>query len=156
MRLTRLKYTIRHIENEDYIFIEGKVLNPLDPSKSEKVEFLVDTGASGCAVSEDLAEKLGLEEKGYVDVGLADGSSKRVKQAFIVIELAGKKLYTWTIYDKGFTPILGIDVMRVLGIHIDTPEKKVLIPYKGIKVKRLHLYANFKFLEINRGLCFIA
>ncbi|MEM1551314.1 MAG: retropepsin-like aspartic protease [Candidatus Bathyarchaeia archaeon] len=149
MRLTRLKYTIRHIENEDYIFIEGKVLNPLDPSKSEKVEFLVDTGASGCAISEDLAVKLGLEKKGYVDVSLADGSSKRVKAGFILIDLAGKRLYTWTIYDEGFTPILGIDVMKALGFHIDVSEKKVLIPYKGIRIKKLRLFANLKLFNSN-------
>jgi hypothetical protein len=71
---------------------------------------------------------------------LADGSSKRVKAAYILIEVGGRKLYTWTIYDKGFTPILGLDVMRVLGIHVDVPEKKVLFPCKGLKLKRVSLY----------------
>jgi len=75
-----------------------------------------------------------------VDVGLADGSSKRVKAAYILIEVGGRKLYTWTIYDKGFTPILGLDVMRVLGIHVDVPERKVLIPYKGLKIRKISLY----------------
>jgi predicted aspartyl protease len=116
------------------------VANPLNPKRAEKVEFLVDTGATGCAVGSDLAEKLGLEASGTVDVGLADGSTKRVKAAYILIEVGGRKLYTWTIYDKGFTPILGLDVMRVLGIHVDVPEKKVLIPYKGLKLKRVSLY----------------
>ena len=134
------KFHVKHIENEDYIFIDAKVANPLNPKKAEKVEFLVDTGASGCAVGSDLAEKLGLEASGTVDVGLADGSTKRVKAAYILIEVGGRKLYTWTIYDKGFTPILGLDVMRVLGIHVDVPEKKVLIPYKGLKLKRVSLY----------------
>jgi clan AA aspartic protease len=134
------KFHVKHIENEDYIFIDAKVANPLNPKRAEKVEFLVDTGASGCAVGSDLAEKLGLEASGTVDVGLADGSTKRVKAAYILIEVGGRKLYTWTIYDKGFTPILGLDVMRVLGIHVDVPEKKVLIPYKGLKLKRVSLY----------------
>jgi clan AA aspartic protease len=134
------KFHIKHIENEDYIFVDAKIANPLEPKKAEKIEFLVDTGASGCAISSDLAEKLGLEASGTVDVGLADGSTKRVKAAYILIEVGGRKLYTWTIYDKGFTPILGLDVMRVLGIHVDVPEKKVLLPCKGLKFKRVRLY----------------
>ena len=134
------KWHIKHVENEDYIYVDAKVANPLDPKKAEKVEFLVDTGATGCAISSELAEKLGLEASGTVDVGLADGSTKRAKAAYILIEVAGRKLYTWAVYDKGFTPIMGLDVMRVLGIHVDVPEKKVLVPYKGLKPKRIRLY----------------
>ena len=136
------KFHVRHIENEDYIFVDVKVTNPMDPKKSRKAEFLVDTGASGCAISEELAQQLGLEANGAVDVGLADGSTKRVRASYIVVEIGGRKLYTWTIYDKGFTPILGLDVMRVLGIHVDVPEKKVLVPYKGLKFKHVRLYMN--------------
>jgi predicted aspartyl protease len=131
---------VRHIENEDYIFVNVKVTNPMDPKKTKKAEFLVDTGASGCAISEELAKELGLEANGTVDVGLADGSTKRVNASYIVMEIGNRKLYTWTIYDEGFTPILGLDVMRVLGIHVDVPEKKVLVPYKGLKLKHVHLY----------------
>jgi len=136
------KFHVRHIKNEDYIFVNVKVTNPLDPKKTKKTEFLVDTGASGCAISEKLAKELGLEANGSVDVGLADGSTKRVKASYIVVEIGGRKLYTWTIYDEGFTPILGLDVMRVLGIHVDVPEKKVLVPYKGLKFKHVRLYMN--------------
>ena len=134
------KWHIKHLENEDHIFIDAKIVNPLNPKKSEKIEFLVDTGAAGCAISSDLAERLGLEASGSVDVGLADGSIKRVKAAYILIEIGGKKLYTWTIYDKGFQQILGLDVLRILGAHVDVPERKVLIPCKGFKLKRMRLY----------------
>jgi clan AA aspartic protease len=131
---------IRQIEGQDYIFINAKVANPMDMKKSEKVEFLVDTGAMGCAISAELAEKLRLEPSGSADVGLADGSTRRVKTAYIVIEIGGRKIYTWTIYEKGFSPILGIDIMNALKFHVDVPERKVLIPYKGLNVKHLHIY----------------
>lgn len=136
------KWHIRRVENEEYIFIDAKIANPLEPKKAEKVEFLVDTGASGCAIGKELAEKLCLEQAGVVEAGLADGSVKRVKAAYIVIEIAGRKLYTWTIYDEGFAPILGLDVMRVLGVHIDVPEKKVLIPYRRLKLRKVRLTTN--------------
>jgi clan AA aspartic protease len=134
------KWHIKQIENQDYIFIDAKIANPLDPKKSRKVEFLVDTGATGCAIGEDLADKLGLEASGTVDVGLADGSSKQVKAAYVLIEVGGRKLYTWTVYDKGFTPILGLDVMRILGVHVDVPEKRILVPHRNMKLKRIKLY----------------
>jgi clan AA aspartic protease len=140
MRFHLRKWHVKHVENEDYIFVDAKVANPLNPKKTEKIEFLVDTGAKGCAISSDLAEKLGLEPEGDVEVELADGSTKRVKAAYIMVELSGKKFYTWTIYDKGFTPLLGVSVMRALGFHIDTPERKVLIPYKSLKLKHVRLY----------------
>jgi len=53
------RWHIRQIDDQDYIFIDAKIANPMDPKKSEKVEFLVDTGATGCAISSELAEKLG-------------------------------------------------------------------------------------------------
>ena len=136
------EWHIRQIENVDYIFIDAKIANPFNPKKTEKIEFLVDTGASGCAISSELAEKLGLEPSGMVEAGLADGSVKRVKAAYILIEVAGRKLYTWTIFDEGFTPILGLDVMRVLGVHVDVPQKKVLLPHRHLKIRRIRLTTN--------------
>jgi clan AA aspartic protease len=141
------KWHVKRIQNEEYIFTDCKVANPLDSKKTIKVEFLVDTGASGCAISQDVAEALDLEPCGIIDAGLADGSVKRVKAAYITLEIGGRKLYTWTIYDKGFTPILGLDVMRVLGIHVDVPQKKILMPYKGLKFKRVRLMTNMPSLN---------
>jgi len=135
----KICWYIRHVGDEDYIFITAKVANPMEPAKAEKLEFLVDTGASGCAIPESVAEKLGLEHKGYVDAGLADGSVKRVKATYVLLEVAGKRLYTWTIFGEGFQPLLGVDVMRVLGVHLDVPEKKMLVPFRHFKVKNVFL-----------------
>jgi hypothetical protein len=30
--------------------------------------------------------------------------------------------------------------MRILGIHVDVPEKRVLVPYKSLKLRRIQLY----------------
>jgi len=141
---------IKQIENKEYIFVNCKIANPLKPQKTEKIEFLVDTGASGCAISQELADKLELEPMGSVEAGLADGSFKRVKATYILIEVGGKKLYTWTIYDKGFSPILGIDVMRALGAHIDVPSKNLLLPCKSLKLGKIRLFTNFH-IQPKRG-----
>jgi predicted aspartyl protease len=138
------KMHIRRVEDKGYIYVEAKIANPLNPKKAEKVEFLVDTGSRVCSISAELAEKLGLEPEGTADVELADGSSKRVKVAYVLLDIAGKKFYTWTIFDKGFTPILGMSVMESLGFHLDTPKKKVLMPIKSVRIKRIRLYVGLK------------
>jgi len=145
------KWKIKNIGNEEYISVNGKIANPLNPKKKESVEFLVDTGASGCAIPSELAEKLDLQKMGYVDAGLADGSVKRVKATYILVEVAGKKLYTWTIYDKGFTPIIGLDVMWVLGVHIDVPNKNILVPFKGLNIKKLRITTGLHKVRLPRG-----
>jgi len=142
---------VKNIGNEDYISVNGKVANPFFPKKKEKVEFLVDTGASGCAIPLSLAKKLELEEMGYVDAGLADGTVKRVKATYILIEVAGKKVFTWTIFDRGFTPIIGLDIMRILGIHIDVPNKNILIPFKGLNIKKLRITTGLHKVRLPRG-----
>jgi clan AA aspartic protease len=134
-----MKMHVRRVEDKSYIYVEAKIANPLNPKKAETVEFLVDTGAEECAISAELAEKLGLEPKGTANVELADGSSKRVKLTYVLLDIAGKKFYTWALYDKGFTPILGMSIMDSLGFHLDIPKKKVLMPVKSFKVKRVRL-----------------
>jgi len=140
------KWYIKTLDGKDYIFADAYIANPMDPNKREKLSFLVDTGAFGCAIPEDVALKLNLDLKGYVDAGLAYGTVKKnVKATYILIELAGRKVYTWTVYDVGFEPILGIDVMRVLGAHLDVPAKQILTPppFKMFNVKHISLYMGF-------------
>lgn len=146
MKLLR-KWHLRHVENDDCVTIDAKISNPLNRKKTEKIEFLVDTGASGCAIDQATADKLGLESSGVVEAVLADGSVKHVGAAFVVLEIAGRRLYTWTVIDVGFQPILGLDVMLVLGVHIDVPERKVLIPYKRLKTRRIRLATNIHWLK---------
>jgi clan AA aspartic protease len=133
------KLRLKNLCGKDYIFINATVANPINTSLKGKIEFLVDTGAEGCAIPEEIMKKLKLEDKGSVEAVLADGSVRQAGATYILLEIAGKKLYTWAIYGRGFEPLLGIDVMKVLGIHIDVPDKNTLIPIRALKVKRLRL-----------------
>ena len=149
MRIKRF-HVKRSGENE-FVYIAVKVSNPNKPKISVKEDFLVDTGAAGCAIPTKLAEKLGLQPQGVVDVGLADGRSVKAKAAYILLELGRRKVYTWAIFASGFELILGIDVMRILGLHIDTPERKALIPLKHLKINSLTLNNNFHIPECRRN-----
>lgn len=138
------KWNIKKASSNDYISLEAKVWNPLQPKNKFKREFLVDTGATGCAISQELAEKLGLESVALLDVVLADGSVQKAHAAYMMIEIDGKHVYAFTIYGEGFTEILGLDVMRALGFHIDVPEKRVLLPHRKFRLRNIRLTSNMQ------------
>lgn len=47
MRVKR--FHIKKIGGEEFVYINAKVFNPDDPKRFKSLEFLVDTGAAGCA-----------------------------------------------------------------------------------------------------------
>lgn len=143
MRIKR--FHVRHVDGKDFVYVRVKVSNPNEPERSAKCDFLVDTGAAGCAIPAGLAGKLGLERRGVVDVGLADGRSVKAYATYVLLEVGKRKVYTWAIYGENFEHILGVDVMHVLGLHIDVPERKALVPLKHFKVNSLIIENNFHF-----------
>lgn len=141
MRVKR--FYVKKIGGEDFVYVNAKVSNPDDPKRSRNLEFLIDTGAAGCALPKAVADELGVEPKGVVDVGLADGRYFRASASYVLLEAAGRKVYTWAVIGEGFEPILGIDVMKILRIHVDAPAKDTLIPLKHFKVHSILMNNNF-------------
>ncbi|MEM2129998.1 MAG: aspartyl protease family protein [Candidatus Bathyarchaeia archaeon] len=121
------------------IRIDAVVSNPVNPDLKQKVDFIVDTGAVGCAIPIEVAKKLRLESRGQVEAVMADGSQRTVDVSFAVLQLGGKRLYAWIAYGKGFDALLGIDVMEVLGVHVDVPNRKLLMPVDRFDVKRCRI-----------------
>ena len=137
------KWHTKHVENEDYIFIDAKVANPLNPKHKLKVQFLVDTGANGCAISQKLAEELNLKPAGFAEVKLADNSVVKACLTNLIIEIAGKKILTQqVIFGPGFTEILGNDVLSAFEIQVDVKRRKVLIPINRFSILRIFMDTN--------------
>ncbi|MEM2177043.1 MAG: clan AA aspartic protease [Archaeoglobaceae archaeon] len=128
------RFHIKKINESNFTYVTAKVSNPFNPAKSMKLDFLIDTGAAGCALPKDVADALGLQEKGVVDVGLADGRSVKASASYILIEINNKKVYTWTIFGEGFEPIIGVDVMKILKLHVDVTEKQALVPLRSFRI----------------------
>lgn len=131
------KFHVKKLSGGDFVYMEVKVANPEDPNSAKRVDFLVDTGAAGCAIPKSLADELGLQEKGVVDVGLADGRSVKASACYVLLEVNRRKIYTWAIVGEGFEPILGIDVMKILKIHVDVPVRSPLMPLRNFKAKSI-------------------
>lgn len=141
MRVKR--FYIKKIGGEEFVYINARVSNPDDPKRSKDLEFLVDTGAAGCAIPKGVADELALEPKGFVDVGLADGRYIKASAAYVLLESGRRKIYTWAIVGEGFEPILGIDVMRILKIHVDVPAGNTLLPLRHFKINAIVMNNNF-------------
>lgn len=137
------KFHLHNLSSNNFTYIDVKVSNPDNPKHSIKCSFLVDTGAAGCAIPKEIAEELGLQERGSVDVGLADGRSIKASATYVLLETSGRKVYTWAIIGEGFEPILGVDVMKILKIHVDVSEKQPLIPLKRFRVNAITMNNNF-------------
>ncbi|MEM3956150.1 MAG: aspartyl protease family protein [Candidatus Bathyarchaeia archaeon] len=136
-------FHVKKVGCENFVYVNVQVSNPEDMKRSKRLNFLIDTGAAGCALPKKVAEELGLQERGVVDVGLADGRSVRASATYVLLETGGKKVYTWAIVGEGFEPILGVDVMKILKIHVDVPEKQALVPLRHFKVNMIIMNNNF-------------
>lgn len=141
MRVKR--FQVKRISEEGFVYVSVRVSNPDEPKRSKKLNFLVDTGAAGCALPKTIADELSLQEKGVVDVGLADGRSIKAPATYVLLEVGGRKVYTWTIIGEGFEPIIGVDVMKILKIHVDVPERQPLIPLRHLKINAIMMNGNF-------------
>jgi clan AA aspartic protease len=128
---------IRLTKDEDgYVRVEVSVSNPLDPKLKAKVTFIADTGASGCTIPQEVAEKLNLEPRGEANVVLADGRVTTARFGTALLEIQGRRLYAYVIYGPGFDALLGIDVMRDLDIHVDPRTRSLLIPIRFLRPLR--------------------
>ena len=91
---------------------------------------MVDTGPTGTVIPRKVAEKLGLECIGEGFVELADGSQVKTKLAFLHMKLGSEHVFTLASYNGCTTPLLGFDVMSVLGLQLDVGRKRFLKPVR--------------------------
>jgi len=126
----RVKMQRRNAHVQNAVYYDVVVANPRDLDKQMKLRFLVDTGASGTVIPRKVAEKLGLECIGEGLVELADGSQVKTKLAFLYLKLDGEHVFTLVSYDGCTIPLLGFDVMSVLGLQLDVGRKRFLKPIR--------------------------
>ncbi len=112
------------------VYQEVLVANPRDLDKKVMLKFLVDTGSSGTVIPRKIAETLDLECVGDGLVELADGSQLKTKLAYLYLQIDSDHIFTLASYDGCKTPLLGFDVMSVLGLQLDVGRKRFLKPIR--------------------------
>ncbi|MBS7628204.1 hypothetical protein KEJ36_05320, partial [Candidatus Bathyarchaeota archaeon] len=69
-----------------------------------------------------------------------------MKVAQVVMEVAGRVVEIWVAYGPNVEPILGMNVLRRLGIIVNTKDRVATAPIRRFTYRNLVFYGNFKFL----------
>ena len=106
-------------------FIEGTVSGPT--GKSERVRFLVDSGASYTLLPEAAWRAIGLEPQRSMTFSLADGTMVERKISESLIELPDGKCHTPVVLGEqgDDQPLLGVVTLEELGLVFDPFRRKL-------------------------------
>lgn len=126
-------------KNVSALYQDLIIANPKNLKRQMKLRFLVDTGCSGSAIPEKVARALELECVGEGLVVLADGSQVHTKIAYLYIKINDEHVFTLVSYNGCDKPLLGFDVMSILGLQVDTGKKQLLKPLRRFTLRNFIL-----------------
>jgi clan AA aspartic protease len=108
--------------------LEIEVGNPATPTITERVEFLIDSGAIYSVVPTPILERLGIKPISTQEFRLADGS-KIVRKKGIALFKYGDKIGGADVIfgEEGDSVLLGAFTLEALGLALD-PLKRELKP----------------------------
>lgn len=115
--------------------LEIEVGNPADPELTEKIEFLIDSGAIYSVVPSPMLEKLGIRPLAQQEFRLADGS-KFVRTKGVALFRRGEQVGGADVIfgEEGDSTLLGAFTLEALGLSLD-PLRRELKPLPMILVK---------------------
>ena len=110
--------------------VQATVSHPLEPSRSQELSFLVDTGAAYTVIPQHILEALGVFATAKRPVTLADGREEVWDLAYVLISLVGEQAPTPCLMapHDGMT-LLGAVTLEQFGLGVD-PLAKRLIPVR--------------------------
>ena len=108
--------------------LEIEVGNPAQPDVTEKIEFLVDSGAIYSVVAKSILERLGIRPLTEEQFRLADGSTI-VRNKGVAIFRYGERVGGADIIfgEEGDSTLLGAFTLEALGLSLD-PLRRELKP----------------------------
>jgi clan AA aspartic protease len=110
------------------IVLEIEVGNPASPKVTQKVEFLIDSGAIYSVVPVSILEKLGIKPLSKEEFRLADGT-KIIRKKGIALFKYGEKIGRADVIfgEEGDSVLLGAFTLESLGMALD-PIRRELKP----------------------------
>jgi len=106
------------------------VSNPRDPSRSDAVKMLVDSGASWSVVPAITLRRLGIRPARVETFDLADGTEVERAVGSAEFEVAGRRGASTVIFGKrGDACLLGVVTLEELGMVLD-PLRRRLRPMR--------------------------
>ncbi|MCJ7768057.1 retroviral-like aspartic protease family protein [Candidatus Bathyarchaeota archaeon] len=125
-----MKITAVEDDEEEQLSLDAVIANPADPKRRSGIKFVVDTGASMTAITDEVAKRLRLKYVATAEVGLADGKVIKVDMAYVYLHIHGEHVFTLVCCGGCDVPLLGFDILSLLQLQIDVANKKVLRPVR--------------------------
>jgi clan AA aspartic protease len=108
--------------------LEIEVGNPANPQETEKVEFLIDSGARYSVVPAPILERLGIQPLAVQEFRLADGSKIARRKGIALFRYGDRIGGADVIFgEEGDSVLLGAFTLEALGLSLD-PLRRELKP----------------------------
>ena len=108
--------------------LEMEVGNPANPEITEKIEFLIDSGANYSVVPTPILERLGIKPLAEQEFRLADGSKIVRKKGGALFRYRDRVGVADVIFgEEGDSVLLGAFTLEALGLVLD-PLRRELKP----------------------------
>ena len=109
-------------------FLELEVASPANPAASERLEFLVDSGAIYSVVPAVVLDRLGIEPVAEQEFRLANGAKVRRRRGIALFRLGDRVGGGDVIFgEEGDSVLLGVLTLESLGFVLD-PIRRELKP----------------------------
>ena len=101
-------------------------------TRFERVDAMVDTGATFTIMPEPVLDGLGVEPNRSGRFELADGSFRVFRMGETLVQVEGEELWTFVVFgDAEMQPILGAHTMEALGLAVDMARQRLIrVPYR--------------------------
>jgi predicted aspartyl protease len=104
------------------------IINPLDPSRQETLECLVDTGATYSIIPGPILERLGIRPIRQDTFAVATGEQRTWAMGGIKLQVDGRTGWSMAVFGPVETPpVLGAHGLEALGLGT-APVHRRLIP----------------------------
>ncbi len=96
-------------------------IGPMDQSRIERIEALVDTGATYTVVPKDVLERSGITPQFLRRFRVANGRVVELDMAVVMVRLEGQTLPTIRVFgESGMDAFLGSVTLEEFGLGFDT------------------------------------
>jgi clan AA aspartic protease len=117
--------------------LEIEVGNPANPTITEEIDFLIDSGAIYSVVATPILERLGIKPITEQEFRLADGSKIVRKKGIAVFRYGDRVGGADVIFgEEGDSALLGAFTLEALGLSLD-PLRRELKPLPMILARKL-------------------